>query len=390
MARHFSKLTRADIRKLKAGEKITEHGITAERLADSDVRYSVNVMIDGNRIHRVIGRESDGSTRTQAEEFISQARSDARHDRLSLPKGRKTHLTFAEAADTYIALQKESGAKDIEAKNRHIKLHLRPYFGATPVNRITEFTVGGLRKKLRDKGLAEGGVNRILATYRHMGNFLYSTAKKIPAPFPMVKLVNSENTRDYVLTREEEGRLLGAALEDSNPYIWLFIKIGLGTSMRHSEILRARFENLDEERRRLGTTVKGGTWRRQPLSKGLADILISERKMSDDPDGWIFPNPNAVGGHFDSMKAPFRRCVERAKLDPRLVTPHTLRHTAITNFVNIERNPKTIQAFSGHRSEKMVFRYTHSHDDKIDDALDRMDRARTKPIPFPVRNTEKS
>ena len=88
MSIRFSRLDRPAIRKLQPGEKITEHGITAERLADGDLRYSVNVMVDGLRIHRVIGKEKEGVTRTQAEEFIEQVRTDARSDRLSLPKRR--------------------------------------------------------------------------------------------------------------------------------------------------------------------------------------------------------------------------------------------------------------------------------------------------------------
>ena len=59
MALKFAKLTRPAIRALKMGQKIAEHGIVAECLADGDVRYSVNVMCDGQRIHRVIGRQSD-------------------------------------------------------------------------------------------------------------------------------------------------------------------------------------------------------------------------------------------------------------------------------------------------------------------------------------------
>jgi len=46
MALRFSRLDRPAIRRLKLGEKITEHGITAERLADGDLRYSVDVMVD--------------------------------------------------------------------------------------------------------------------------------------------------------------------------------------------------------------------------------------------------------------------------------------------------------------------------------------------------------
>ena len=101
MAIKFTRLTRPEIRKLQAGERITEHGITAEGLKDGDTRYSVNIMVDGERIHRVIGRGSDGTTRTQAEDFIAKARAEAREGRLNLPKGRKLHLTFAVAADSY-------------------------------------------------------------------------------------------------------------------------------------------------------------------------------------------------------------------------------------------------------------------------------------------------
>ena len=109
MALRFSRLDRPAIRRLKPGEKITEHGITVERLPDGDLRYSVNVMVDGERIHRVLGRERDGVTRTQCEEFIEQAKTDARARRLSLPKGRKLALTFAAAAEAYLS-RLEDGA----------------------------------------------------------------------------------------------------------------------------------------------------------------------------------------------------------------------------------------------------------------------------------------
>ena len=67
MSKTFTKLTRPAIRKLVVGQKVNEHGISFERQANGDGVFSVNVMVDGQRIHRVIGRESDGTTRTQAE-----------------------------------------------------------------------------------------------------------------------------------------------------------------------------------------------------------------------------------------------------------------------------------------------------------------------------------
>ena len=85
MTKRFTRLDRASIRQLKVGEKSTEHGITAERLYDGDVRYTVAFMVDGQRIHRTIGRDSEGVTRSQAEEFIEAKRAEAREGRLSLP-----------------------------------------------------------------------------------------------------------------------------------------------------------------------------------------------------------------------------------------------------------------------------------------------------------------
>lgn len=49
MALRFLNLDRPSTRRLKPGERITEHGITAESLRDGDLRYSVAVMVDGKR-----------------------------------------------------------------------------------------------------------------------------------------------------------------------------------------------------------------------------------------------------------------------------------------------------------------------------------------------------
>jgi len=84
MAKTFNKLTRPAMRRLASNNRISEHGISFERCANGDGVFTVNVMVDGQRIHRVVGRESDGTTRTQAEEFIEHVRQDAKNHRLAL------------------------------------------------------------------------------------------------------------------------------------------------------------------------------------------------------------------------------------------------------------------------------------------------------------------
>ncbi len=377
MALRFSRLDRKAIRALKSGEKITEHGITAERLRDGDIRYSVNVMVDGQRIHRVIGRESDDTTRTQAEEFISKVRADAKGQRLNLPKGRKVALTFKTASELYLSRLEESEGKNLEEKRRHFKLYLVPSFGKMPLDKISTFTLEKYRKACKAQGLKSGTINRHLATYRHMANKLLEW-DKVASPMAMVKLERESGRREHVLSTEEKESLLVATLNDSNTRIWLFIMVGLNTSLRHREILSSRFENFDASRRRLRVKVKGGEWREQPLTRTITKILQHEREMADDPDGWIFPNSASRSGHVESMKAPFRRVVISSGQDPKKVTPHTMRHTAITEFAETRAVDRTIQAFSGHKSKEMVWRYTHARDVRVNEALDQFEKTGTK------------
>ncbi|MBT7265670.1 MAG: site-specific integrase, partial [Rhodospirillaceae bacterium] len=279
-------------------------------------------------------------------------------------------------AELYLNMQREIDGANLTNKEQHIRLHLVPELGSLPIDKISTFTLKALRKKLLAKGLTQATANRIFATYRHITNSLFEWGK-IKSPATMIKLVREDNQREYVLSDIQKRDLLGAAGDDSNSFIQLFIQVGLNTSLRHSEILSLRFDQFDHERKTIRVQVKGGSWRNQPMTPTLARILNHERIMANDPEGWIFPNPNSASGHYQSMKAPFRRAVVAAGLNPALVTPHTMRHTAITDIAETGASDRTVQAFSGHQSKEMVWRYTHARDEKVDEALQKLDEANT-------------
>jgi integrase len=111
--------------------------------------------------------------------------------------------------------------------------------------------------------------------------------------------------------------------------------------------------------------------REQPITRELAEILLHEQEMREDRDGWIFPSPHKDSGtgHRARMDRPFRDAVIRAGLDPNLVTPHVLRHTAITNLVQAGVDLPTIQKISGHKTLAMVLRYAHVHGQHVDLAI---------------------
>jgi integrase len=367
MSKTFAKLGRDKIRKLKPGEKLSEHGITVECLDDKDLRWSVNVMVDGRRVHRVIGLDSKGITRSQCERFVAKV--DASEGRLSLPKGRKLALTFAAAAADYVERLKAGSGKNIEIKERQLRMYLMPFFGTMRLDGITDFTIGQYRKRRLDAGAAPATINRELATVSH----IFTKAvewKWIDRRPARPKKLDEPEGRIIALTTGQCDALMTAAIGSANPDLWLFVAFGLNTAMRHSEILAARWDQLDLDRRRLFIPDSKSGERSQPLTTELIEILRREREMRDDRDGWIFPSPHSdtKSGHLSRLDRPFADAVERAGLDPK-VTPHVMRHTAVTHLVEAGVDLPTVQRISGHKTLAMVLRYSHVHDPHIDDAI---------------------
>ena len=112
-------------------------------------------------------------------------------------------------------------------------------------------------------------------------------------------------------------------------------------------------------------------------SPELAELLAREHEMRGDRDGWIFPSPHkdSTTGHRRHMQRPFREAVKAAGLDAKLVTPHVMRHTAITRLVKAKVDLLTIKRISGHKTTAMVEHYTHIHGEHIDTAIAAIDTA---------------
>lgn len=377
MSLRFARLTRPAVRALEPGQSISEHGITAERLRSGDVRYAVGVMVDGQRIHRVVGRESEGVTREQAERTIESLRTKAREGRLDLPTGRKVHRGFADAAEDYLARIEHhpKHGRNIERKRPHLRQRLAPYFKSQRPDKLTDFAIAHYIRHRTENGAATATINRELATLSHFLNRCLEWGWIRTKP----RITKGAESRKKIvtLTPADQRALMKAAIGDQDPFTWLFAAIAMGTGMRHSEILRIRWQDIDFESRRIHIAKAKAGQREQPIPPQLADTLAKEREQREDREGWLFPTARADAKkpHRQTMAEQFRRAVERAKLDPSKVTPHVLRHTAITALVKAGVDLPTIQKVSGHKTLAMVLRYTHLSDAHIDQAVAKLDDA---------------
>jgi integrase len=396
MARSFIKLTRAKMRSLAQQKRITEFGISFERLPSGDGLFSINVMVDGRRIHRSLGRESDGVTRTTAEDYIAKVRGEARDGRLNLPKRRKVPLTLAAAVPQYIERLRQEGGKEIARKEQRLNQRLVPFFEQIQLAQIKGFDVERYKKyrlgqpvqthKKLQPGEPErlnspATINRELAVLSHLLNkasewgwIEHSSAK--------IRKLEEDNGRIVYLSTDQAQNLLEAAKSDQNRQIYPFILIGLRTGMRKSEILSIRRENIDLAQRSIYLPLAKAGARTQPISTDLAAFLKSYTETLPKGTPWLFPSIGAELGHTVDVRKGFIRAVIAAGLDPKQVVRHTLRHTAITHLVQAGVDLPTVKRISGHKTMAMVERYSHQSGAHIAVAMDKLDdryRAEKKP-----------
>lgn len=368
----FQKLTRPNIRKLTPGQRVTENGIAFERLPNGDGVYTVNIMVDRVRIHRVIGRESEGTTRTQCETFIEATRTAAREERLALPSGRKVALTFPEAAREYLTKLEEIGGKGIDRKKCQLDLHLKPFFGQKALSKITTFDLERYKKHRSDEGASFATVNRELAVLSHL--FSMGVEWKWLTHRPAkINRFKEDNGRITYLTVEQCSSILEAAKRDVSPHIYLYSLVALSTAMRMSEILSIRRENVDVAKRRIYVPKAKAGAREQPMTAELASYLAKHMEALPKGTEWLFPSVASKSGHLATIRKAHRRVVKAAGLDPDVVVRHTFRHTAVTHLVQAGVDLPTVQKISGHKTLSMVARYAHANGAHIDAAMNRLE-----------------
>ncbi len=397
MARRFHKLTRPNLRNLKPGTQLCEHGITYEKLANGDGVFRVNIMEGKVRIHRTIGNESAGVTLETCISTIEQLRTEAREGRLNLPKGRKVMMGFEEAAGTYLENLRKTGGKGITDKSLRLRLHLVPFFSQTPLNQITTVLVdeykasrlagysikGGDWRSKKSQAthqhqgakitqVSQATVNKELGVLSHLLSRAIDWGWLMQKPCKIVKY-REDNQRIEYLTEDQMHTLLDTAKQDRHPEIYLFMLIGLSTGMRKMEILSIKVEEIDFGQRLIHIPKAKAGARPQPFPESMVLELKRYLRQSGIETGWLFPAEDSKTGHRMNLEKPFRRVVAAAGLDPKRVVRHTLRHTCITHLVQQGIDLPTVAVISGHRTLQMVQRYAHQNNAHVQAAFKKLE-----------------
>lgn len=211
--------------------------------------------------------------------------------------------------------------------------------------------------------------------------------RKNPFDFQLNTVIEDDTEPKVPLTPAQEESFLCFA-EHDKVYQKYYdeLVILLGTGLRISELCGLTDTDLDFENRiinvdhQLLRSAETGYYIETPKTKsGIRQIPMSNRVFEalqrvqkkrksvtsviiDGYSNFLFLNRNdnphtaaTFANSFRGLVKKYNKCHEEVL--PKIMTPHTLRHTFCTNMANAGMNPKALQYLMGHSNITMTLNY---------------------------------
>lgn len=281
----------------------------------------------------------------------------------------------------YAKIRKRSWATDEQI----LRNHLLPRFGEQRLHHISRSDVIKMQFTTRSQGYAPGTCNRVLILMKFILNcaLRWQVLPSGENPCVGVSLLEDNGARERYLTREEAQRLLQELDNNRNTQVAWIIKLLLFTGARKREILDAKWEHIDFERRILTVPLsKSGKARHIPLSDTAVDILKKIPREKHIP--WVFYNKR-TGKPPVSIFTAWNNIRERVGIpDVRL---HDLRHSFASFLVNSGCSLYEVQKILGHYDPKVTMRYAHLSSQSLIEAANKVGNAVAGKVPRKTKSS---
>ncbi len=312
---------------------------------------------------------------------------------------------FAAFAEQYLAVQ-DHGRSGFKNKERTVRLHLIPFFGATPLSEISRRLIDQFKVKLRTptgecatsrrarnatqprvSSRRKGGpkspktINNLLTTLRSILNLAYDYA--LVDRVPRIKM-EPVKKRDAGFLEDDE---VEAFLRAAPPEWRVFLLTAIRTGLRRGELFELRWGDLHLDAPRPYLRVsralnrdagewrvkepKGGKPRSVPLSRELLTAL-QEHHSGQGPTELVFADESGEYLHRDGLWHLVVKTAREAGIDKH-VHPHLLRHTFASHCYQRGIPPQVVQQWLGHASIATTERYAHLGRDTGEDLIDLLD-----------------
>ncbi len=229
--------------------------------------------------------------------------------------------------------------------------------------------------RLVDLGLSTATRSRRLSAIRRFHRFLWEEGIRQDDPTRALTPPRPRPPLPKTLSPDEVSRLIeaGAALgrsEADRVRNGCLLAMLYATGLRASELVALPLAAATGPREMLHVRGKGGRERMVPLSSDARtrlDRWIALRRqgpLGNSP--WLFPSRGREG-HLSRIRLYHlvKTAAGRAGLDPRAVSPHTLRHAFATHLLEGGADLRAIQLLLGHADIATTEIYTHVLEERL-------------------------
>lgn len=244
-----------------------------------------------------------------------------------------------------------------------LRLWILPELGAMRLDEISPSHVAGLMPPMLARGLSPSRINRMTAVLRLVMNHAErSGCYPGPNPARSARLLREES-REHFLDRVQFSRLLALLPADPDPIAASAIALLALTGARRSEVLHARWADVDLGRGLLTVPLsKSGRRRRVVLSDAAVSVL--RRQLQAPGQVYVFRSPRRAGRPLEGVRSAWDRAKVAVPLPPE-TRLHDLRHTFASLCVDNGVPLYEVSKLLGHSNLSVTARYAHLRDERL-------------------------
>ena len=279
-----------------------------------------------------------------------------------------SNLTLQQFYKSYYLPFIQTSKCSFKSDNSFFVNHILPNLGNIPLNIITRASITKLHLNLLEANkLAPSSANKLIKYLSYMFNtaMLWEIGEVKSNPTKGIKLFKEDNTVERYLNKKEIQLILNLAQQQSNPLIYPIIQFLLLTGARKSEVLNAKWSDIDLTNNIFTIpTSKSGKIRRIPISNKLKQILQTLPKHST----YLFPSNQNNSKPLQKLDYYWHKIRTKANLED--VRIHDLRHTFASTLVNNGISLYEVQKLLGHSNIAVTQRYAHLANESLFKAVD--------------------
>lgn len=351
-------------------------------LYEKDGKMYSRVQFEYRGYKRCWGAITVKAARRKHTQFKASILSGEYQEALAQGKRDKHRVTLNGYKDEFLKYYKPGHR---ESSYKRVKVSLKalcPGLGNKYLDEIIPLHLERYKRKRLSSGRKPATINRELDCLSGLFKMAVRDGKARVSPLSQVKKLTEDNERTWILSDDEEERLLEECdkLNEKVPYLKNLVLVALYSGMRLGEIFALETDHDVDFKAGIvyisPASEKTHRSRKVPMNNTLRAALRSAIKRSPGP--WVFSNWQ--GKKIRILKAIFWQVVEDAGLVKKIERDtvrfrfHDLRHTFGSRLGQAGYDLKTIMELMGHKTEKVALRYQHPTQDHKKQAVMSLDK----------------